>query len=196
MIEAQNAVPVRPNVIIEGIRDGHQDGETLLRKTFGRGLRFLARRSCEHNAEECFNAAMSATVRAIQKGAVSSDEEIPTLILKELKRMVFRFSRRGPGQRAAIPELLVCDPDKVADVQLRLNVFGPLHREVLVRFYVKGEHIPTICVDLNMEPEQVDFLRAAARMAVRAGLQFSKVPFKKTAEIAVLTLASGSAMAG
>jgi hypothetical protein len=178
MIETANAVPLRPN-LIERISGGHQDGETLFLKTFGRGLRFLARRHCEHNAEECFKEAVSASVRAIQRGAVSRDEEIPALILKEFKQTVFHFSKRGPGKHAAIPKLLVCDPDKIADLQVRLNVFGPLHREVLVRFYVKGEHISTICRDLKMKPEQLDFLRAAARMALRVGLLRTTPLYKK-----------------
>ncbi len=123
----------------------------LLLVKFGRGLRTLILHRCAEHLEECFLAAMNATIAAIEDGTVAEDSQLPALIHRTFKLVSSNFPKNMPVIDAG-PESTPALKAVVDKLRKHLTIFTPLQREAMSR-YLRGQTPTQICLDLGLDPD-------------------------------------------
>jgi hypothetical protein len=160
----EKAAPLRNNTsLIQKIIENHPNGEPEFRHRFGGGLRYLAGRDCPSSGDDCFEVTVRASLKAIRQGAVTRDEDVSLLVRRELLKAVAQFPQDAPLTRHTEMSELLSSPDSIS----WLEMFTPLQREVLTRFYLQGQDTAAICRDLPVDGEHVSFIRASAKTALQ-----------------------------
>jgi hypothetical protein len=191
MIDERHARFRNNQSLIQEIIENHSNGEAEFRRRFGRGLRYLAERYCPVSGGACFEKTVRASLDAIGQGAVARDEDIAMLIRQELHIAVAQFPRDVP-LRSHTPMI---ESSSTPDSISWLEMFTPLQRDVLKRFYLKRQDIATICSALPVNAEQINFIRLYARTALKPIIARTAIA-NKSAASADSSGTSRSAIAG
>jgi hypothetical protein len=139
---------------------------------YERGLRFLIRRYRLRNADEFFNAVVKATMDGVLRGEISHDNDLAQLIRTNFHRVLLNLAEVPPAQNTQTSEGTSPDAARIASgIRLRLNLFTPLQREALFRFYAREERAFSVCQDLGLTPEHFRFTCKAARQAARLAIE-------------------------
>ena len=146
---------VNCKLIVDLIQEGNPQGEELLYTTFARGLRYLATRHCPAYAEDCVQDTILTVIRQIRAGQLQTPAALPGYLNIVLKRTAWNKktqSERVDANPAVFSSVIATRPDaqanpqQVLEMQERVQILReglqtlkPQEREILIRFYLKGE---------------------------------------------------------
>jgi DNA-directed RNA polymerase specialized sigma24 family protein len=150
------------------IRAGSAGAEAL-EEVFGRGLRFyFSFHLGSHQVEGEVQQVLSDAVRGIRSGRL----RIPSALRSFMLDLAARDRRRHPrsSQRLS-PE----SSENVAAARQALGDLSDLDREILIRFYAKGELPKEICEALRISQDEFRRRKAAA-MTIVSGKVNSSSP--------------------
>jgi hypothetical protein len=170
-----NASPGTPIPLFETLSLDYQEGRKLFCQRYGSGLRFLISRKCSGTQSDmCFEAIIEASLAAISADEVTDDAEIPSLVRNFFHQMTAGFSEVSIARvLQANREQMKFDQRTIDLIGQRLTLFGATQRAALYRFYVKQENAATICHDLNLLPDEFEFLRNVLRSVVKLEMDFA-----------------------
>jgi len=151
----------------------------LLFTNFGRGLRLLIGRQVGYqDAEDHVQEVLLVTISAIQKGELRDPECLPGFIrtiarrriAQQIQKLAWRRSRELdlepsgelPSTRPN-PEQAAIDLESIRIMEAVLKELHPRDREVLERFYLRGEAPEQICFEMNLSDVQFRLLKSRAK---------------------------------
>jgi len=164
-----------PVSIVEAIARKDSESVQSFYHRYGRGLRYLIRRYRVNNPDECLTAVVNASIEAVLNAEASSDDELPRLILLNLRRTLLNWSTPTPHGET-FDETPSETANETSDLVQILRIFKPAQREALFRFYIKEEGELTICQDLGLTLDQFRFIRKSAKGATQLSIQISSMP--------------------
>jgi hypothetical protein len=171
------AILLSPVSVVRAIACRDSDSLNVFCHKYERGLRFLIRRYCLHNADELFNAVVKASMVAVVSGEISRDDDLPALIYAKLHCILLTLAEVSPAQNTKIfEEVRPEGANVVSDLILRLNLFKPSQREALFRFYGQQESASSVCRDLALTREHFEFTCKVAKQAARLSIENSREP--------------------
>jgi hypothetical protein len=167
--------------IVEAIARKDSESLQIFYHRYERGLRYLIRRYRVNNPDECLTAVVNASIEAVLNREASSDDDLPGLILLNLRRTLLNWSTSTPcGQ--TFDETPSETANETSDLVQMLRIFKPSQREALFRFYIKEEGESTICRDMGLTLDQFRFTRKSAKGAARLSMQISSMPTGETSQ--------------
>jgi RNA polymerase sigma factor (sigma-70 family) len=162
--------PVHCEFIVDLILQGNPKGEELLYTTFARGLRYLATRHCPAYAEDCVHDTILAVIRQIRTGQLQTPAALPGYLNIVLKRTAWNKkvqSERVDANSDVFAGVVATRPDdrnnpqqllemreRVQILREGLAALKPQERELLTRFYLKGEKPEWICEQMQITETQ------------------------------------------
>jgi hypothetical protein len=171
------AIPLSPVSIVEAITRKDSESLAVFCRKYERGLRFLIRRSCLENSDECFAAVVNASIGAVLNGEILCDTELPRLIQAQFRSVLLSAERASMTHHRAAPDSTMPGAAFMArDLARRLKRFEPKEREALSRFYAQEESATSICRGLGLTPEQFNSIRKAGAQAARLTMNSRGTP--------------------
>jgi hypothetical protein len=164
-----------PISIVEAIARKDSESLQMFYCRYERGLRYLIRRYRVNNPDECLTAVVNASIEAVLNGEASSDDDLPGLILLNLRRTLLNWSTPTPYGET-FDETPSETANETSDLAQMLRKFKPSQREALFRFYIKEEGESTICGDLGLTLGQFRFIRKSAKGSARLSMPISSMP--------------------
>jgi len=173
-------VSVSPNwsSIVGRVRSGDPSGMEELYRAFCKGLRyFLVRRIGTQDLDDRVHDIFLIVSQAIQRGGLRDPERLAgylrTVAHRQVCAQIERNVRSRQG-RSVEEDLTLCADEpspenKVIERQnvelaLRiLNSLKPRDREVLIRFFLKGQSRTKICNDLGLTETQFRLIKSRAK---------------------------------
>lgn len=156
--------------IVDLIQQGNPQGEELLYNTYARGLRYLATRHCPAYADDCVHDTIMAVIRQIRAGQLQTPAALPGYINIVLKRTAWNKKvqseriNTNPEVFSGViatradnrdnPQQLLEAQERAAILREALNELKPQEREILTRFYLKGEKPEFICEQMQITETQ------------------------------------------
>jgi RNA polymerase sigma-70 factor, ECF subfamily len=156
--------------IVDLIQQGSPKGEELLYTTFARGLQYLATRHCPAYAEDCVQDTILAVVRQIRAGQLQTPAALPGYLNIVLKRSawtkkvqservdanpeVFSSVLATRADQRDNPQQLLERQERVQILKEGLQALKPQEREILTRFYLRGETPESICEQMQITETQ------------------------------------------
>ncbi len=166
-------------LIVDLIQKGNPQGEELLYLTFARGLRYLATRHCPAYAEDCVHDTILAVTRQIRAGQLQTPAALPGYLNVVLKRTAWQKkaqSERVEAHSEVFANTVATRPDSQDNAQqllekqervriLRegLSALQPPEREILTRFYLKGEKPEWICQQMRLTETQFRLYKSRSK---------------------------------
>ena len=156
--------------IVSLILAGDPQGEELLYSTFSRGLRFLAAKHCPEHADDCAHDTILAVTRQIRQGQLKTAAALPGYLNIVLKRTAWnkKLEAERLGANDEVFTTVVQthsddrnNPQRLLELEERAQILReglkslkPQEREILTRFYLKGEQPEEICRKMNLTETQ------------------------------------------
>ena len=184
--------------IVAEIADGQATGQETLYAVFERGVRFyLAVQLRAEDVDDKLHDTFLAVVKAIRAGQVRDAARLPFFIRTVAQRQVSGhitepFRRRSEQLNVALEQTWADhrpDPEKDALSRERrqmaakiLRNLPEIDRQILIRFYLKGQAPEQICSDLRITQTQFRVRKSRAKERF-AEMTRSAMERKKPAEI-------------
>lgn len=179
MIPLENTVSADP--IVYAIVRGASDAKSRLLEKFGAGLLFLSERHCGEKAEQFHAAVADATIDAVLRGEISSDEALPKLIQATFRRLLPDYEEDQASREARVlDEIGRTHSKQINEVREELRIFRPLQLKALARFYFTRDSIADICSDLGLSQNHFANTRKAVRQIVWVALEDSALQRKQS----------------
>lgn len=181
--------------MVAGIRREDPEAMTALYTLMQRGVRCLIQKRMagrQDHVEDRVHEVYLITVRAIREGRMREPEHLAGFVRTVAVRQVCEEIRRAGADRRRnapaecedslvsaeeSPEERVMQSERVERMRRTLRALRPEQRDVLIRFYLKGEPPDRICREMNLSQNQFRLLksRAKARFGLlgRRGLERS-----------------------
>ncbi len=156
--------------IVTLIMAGDSRGEELLYSTFSRGLRYLAAKHCPEFADDCCHDTILTVTRQIKGGQLKTPAALPGYINIVLKRTAWnkKLESERLGANDEVFTTVVQtrsddrhDPQRMLEIEERAKILReglqslkPQEKEILTRFYLKGERPEVICEEMNLTETQ------------------------------------------
>lgn len=176
---------VRWDTLLDGIASGDQSaGATLYRELMPIRC-FFATRLSEADCEDRYHDVIVAVLRAIRIGRMRDAESIPAYAWATAQRIRKVRLEVIIAQRQATADVdsetlsdAGPDPESIAireqNKQVAIRVLANLparHREVLIRYYLKGQSPAEIQAELGITATQFRLAKSRAKAALTAKLQ-------------------------
>ena len=185
--------------MVAGIRQEDPEAMTALYTLMQRGVRCLIQKRMAGRAdhvEDRVHEVYLITVRAIREGKMREPDHLAGFVRTVAVRQACDEIRRaGTDRRRSVPaeceaslasagetpEELVMQSERVERMRRTLRSLRPEQRDVLVRFYLKGETPDRICREMNLTQNQFRLLKSRAK--ARFGLLGRRGMERSSAEI-------------
>jgi RNA polymerase sigma-70 factor, ECF subfamily len=170
--------------IVNLILAGDPRGEELLYSTFSRGLRFLAAKHCPEYADDCAHDAILTVTRQIRQGQLKTPAALPGYLNIVLKRTA--WNKKMEAERlGANDEVFTTvvqthsddrnNPQRLLEIQERAQILReglaslkPQEREILTRFYLKGQRPEEICEAMGLTDTQFRLNKSRSKQKLEA----------------------------
>jgi RNA polymerase sigma-70 factor (ECF subfamily) len=179
--------------IVEQIRAGDRSGAEALYHLVSRGLRLsLLRQLGAQEADDILHSVMVITIQAVQRGGLRDPERLLGFMSTVAHRQVAGYiqsavkdrgdRRVDEGPKAVVdgranPEQQVISEQRILLMRKALSELSPKDREVLMRFYVRGESAEQICREMNWTETQFRLLKSRAKSKIaEKGKRYLKRP--------------------
>ena len=169
--------------LVAKIRSSNIEAETELVDRFSRGLMILLARIAPRNAEDLHQETFQVTLERLRQRGIDEPSKIDRFILGVARKLA-ASSRRNALRAKTIdnPELVQAIKDEGPGPlqritaarntqcirQLLSEMKTERDREILYRFYVKGNSKAQICAQLNLDPIQFNRVLHRARTRFKA----------------------------
>jgi RNA polymerase sigma factor (sigma-70 family) len=188
---------------------GDPQGEELLYATFARGLRFLAAKHCPEYADDCAHDALMTVTRQIRQGQLKTPAALPGYLNIVLKRTA--WNKKSEAERLGANEEVFTtvvqtrsddrnNPQRLLEVQERARILRegleslkPQEREILTRFYLKGECPESICEEMNLTETQFRLNKSRSKQKLEAfTAKRLRVPIRPVSGMSARAACSGA----
>jgi RNA polymerase sigma-70 factor (ECF subfamily) len=170
--------------IVSLILAGDPQGEELLYSTFSRGLRFLAAKHCPEYADDVAHDTILTVTKQIRQGQLKTPAALPGYLNIVLKRTAWNkkleSERLGANDEvfATVVQTRSDDrnnPQRLLEIEERARILReglqslkPQEREILTRFYLKGERPEVICEAMNLTDTQFRLNKSRSKQKLEA----------------------------
>ena len=187
MLLSSSSAPITSETcesIVHLILAGDPKGEELLYSHFVRGLRYLAAKHCPEYAEDCAQDTLITAARQIREGKLQIAAALPGYLTIVVKRTAWskktETERVGADQKVFTtvmqtradnghnPERLLEIKERSAILREGLESLKPQEREILIRFYLKGERPEEICHQMRFTETQFRFNKSRSKSKLEA----------------------------
>jgi DNA-directed RNA polymerase specialized sigma24 family protein len=156
--------------LVTSIRAGDPTGPMQLYSTFARGLQFiLARQTACHSVEDKVLDVLRNVTLEIRRGRLTKHGDLPHLVLTMARRSVERHSSRlGLREREAeisaqiafVRPKLEAETQQIIErktqlAQQALALLDLKQREILTRWYLRGQRDAQICAEMKLTETEV-----------------------------------------
>jgi RNA polymerase sigma-70 factor, ECF subfamily len=165
--------------LVDRIRKGESAGMEELYRLFSRGIRFyLCRQLGPQELEDKVHDTFLIVVQAIRRGELRDPERLMGFVRTVVRRQVAAHIDRAVQNRKEQAELQSgysisdarSNPEEDAIVQQRLEIMTRVlrnlswrDREILTRFYLRGESQERVCSEMNLTGTQFRLLKSRAK---------------------------------
>ncbi len=173
-----NPKPDWPGLVAR-IRKGDSAGMEELYRLFSRGIRFyLCRQLGPQELEDKVHDTFLIVVQAIRKGELREPERLMGFVRTVVRRQVAAHIGTAVQNRKEQADLQTgygisdgrSSPEEDAIVQQRVDIMTRVlrslsgrDREILTRFYLRGENQEAICSEMNLTETQFRLLKSRAK---------------------------------
>lgn len=170
--------------IVSLILAGDAQGEELLYSTFSRGLRFLAAKHCPEYADDCVHDTILTVTKQIRQGQLKTAAALPGYLNIVLKRTAWnkKMESERLGANDEVFTTVVqthsderSNPQRLLEIEERARILReglqslkPQEREILTRFYLKGESPEVICEQMNLTDTQFRLNKSRSKQKLEA----------------------------
>lgn len=165
--------------LVDRIRKGDPAGMEELYRLFSRGIRFyLCRQLGPQELEDKVHDTFLIVVQAVRRGELRDPERLMGFVRTVVRRQVAAHIDHAVQNRKEQAELQSgysisdarSNPEEDAIVQQRLEIMTRVlrslsrrDREILTRFYLRGESQERICSEMNLTETQFRLLKSRAK---------------------------------
>jgi RNA polymerase sigma-70 factor (ECF subfamily) len=155
--------------LVNQIRAGEEIGMETLYRMFARGIRFYLRSQLgSQELDEKVHDTFLTVVQAIRRGDLRDPQRLMGFVRPVVRRQVaakievavWRRSDATTSAAVRLSEPTVLDPENAAMrrelIERVLDEMSGREREVLNRFYLRGQDQEQICADMNLSETQFD----------------------------------------
>jgi RNA polymerase sigma-70 factor (ECF subfamily) len=177
--ERPGYTPVEWATLVDQIKAGEEAGMEQLYKLFSRGIRYyLFRQLGPQQLEDKIHDTFLIVVNAIRRGDLREPERLMGLVRTIVRRQVAAYIKQSVQNRQEQTDLETGidiadrkqDPEQEAMVRQNaelilstLSALSKADREILVRFYLKGQPQDQICQEMDLTETQFGLVKARAR---------------------------------
>jgi RNA polymerase sigma factor (sigma-70 family) len=171
--------------VVESVAAGDQDAGAILYRHFASIRGYFATRLPPDESEDRFHDVMLALFRAIRVGGIRDPRSLRAYAWSTAQRILStRLGSLIAEREAASDEdsEMICDsapdPETVAirreNAEIAARVLATLpekHREVLIRYYLEGQHRGMIEAEMGLTATQFRLIKSKAKAALTLRLQ-------------------------